>query len=199
MKPHAMDSFNEQDILINFNLFKRLKFYQIFYSDGTKNFGWNIHQLFYIVFGLVGLCIQCYGLSTSFFNNCKNISKIDYFLMVYASSQMYQSYWKIFKCLKDRNRLLDLFKLAQLDFLRSEECAKYSKVLYKHHDKNFKFANYFLIISFVVIIQWFVFPLVINEILNFENSNVRAQNIINFCFGVSTQTYNKYFLIFYLL
>jgi len=51
----------------------------------------------------------------------------------------------------------------------------------------------------VVILQWFIFPIVINQILNFENSNVRAQNIINLCFGVATLTYNKFVLIFYLL
>ncbi|CAH1736830.1 unnamed protein product [Aphis gossypii] len=199
MKPHAMDSFNGQNILINFKLFKQLQFYQIFHSSGLKIFGWSIHQLFYIVFGLVGLCIQCYGLSTSFFNNCKNISEIDSFLIVFASTQMYLSFWKLFKCLNDRNRLLDLFKIAQLNFLTSEECTKYSKVLYKHRDKNSKFVNYFLIFSFVVILQWFMFPIVINQILYFENSNVRAQNIINLCFGVATLTYNKFVLIFYLL
>jgi len=198
MKPYAMDSFNEQNILINFNLFKQLQFYQIFYSDRSKFFGWNVHQLFYIVFGLVGLCIQCYGLSTSFSTNCKFLSNIDYFLIFYLTTQNYLSYWKLFKCLIDRNRFLELFKIGQLHFLMTKECVKYSKLLYKHHDKNLKFKNYSLIFSFVVIIL-FIFPFVINEIIDFENSNVRAENIINFCFGVSTSMYNKYYLVFYLL
>ncbi|CAH1736828.1 unnamed protein product [Aphis gossypii] len=199
MKPHEMDNLNGQNILINFKLFKQLQFYQIFHSSGMKIIGWNIHQLFYIVYALVGLCIECYGISTLFSTNCKFLSYTDYVLISYGTSNMFLSYWKLFKCLKDRNRLLDLFEIAQLNFLTSEKCAKYSKILYKHSDKNLKFTNYFLIFSFMVIIQWFIFPIVINQIINFENSNVRAQNIINFCFGVSAQTYNKYFLIFYLL
>jgi len=194
-----MDGFNEQNILINFNLFKELQFYQIFHSSGIKIFGLNIHQLFYIFYALVALCIECYGISTLFSTNCKFLSYIDYFIIFYVVNQMCLSFWKLFKCLNDRNRFLDLFKIARLNFLTSEECTKYIKVLYKHHNKNLKFVNYFLIFSFVVILQWFIFPIVLLKILNFEDSNVRAQNIINFCFGVSTQTYNKYFLIFYLL
>jgi len=199
MKPHAMDSFNGQNILINFKLFKQLQFYQIFHSSGIKIFGWSIHQLFYIVYALVGLCIQCYGLSTSFYNNCKNISEIDYFLIVYVSTYYYLSLWKLFKCLKDRKNFLDLFKIAQLDFLTTKECINYNKLLYKQREKNLKFAINFLIFSFVVCIQWFIFPLLINEIIHFENLNVRAQNVLNLCFGVSPQTYNKYYFIFYLL
>ncbi|KAE9531902.1 hypothetical protein AGLY_010104 [Aphis glycines] len=198
-KPHTMDGFNEQNILINFNIFKELQFYQIFYSSGIKIFGLNTHQLFYIFYALVALCIKSYGISTLFSTNCKFLSYIDYFIIFYVVNQMYLSFWKLFKCLNDRNRLLDLFKIAQLNFLTSEECTKYSKVLYKHRDKNSKFVNYYLIFSFVVILQWFIFPIVINQILYFENSNVRAQNIINLCFGVATLTYNKFVLIFYLL
>jgi len=152
-----MDSFNGQNILINFKLFKQLQFYQIFHSSGIKIFGLNIHQLFYIFYALVGLFIECYEISTLFFTNCKFLSYIDYVILFYGANQLYLSIWKLFKYLKDRNRLLDLFKIAQLNFLRSEECAKYSKVLYKYHDKNLKFSNYFLIISFVVIINGLFF------------------------------------------
>ncbi|KAF0730384.1 odorant receptor 22b-like, partial [Aphis craccivora] len=177
----------------------QLQFYQIFHSSGIKIFGRNLHQLFYIIYALVALCIKCYGISTLFSTNCKFLSYTDYVLVSYGTSHMCLSLWKLFKCLKDRNRLLDLFKIGQLNFLTSEKCAKYSKILTKHRDKNLKFANNFLIFSFMVIIQWFIFPIVLLQIINFENSNVRAQNIINLCFGVSTKTYNKYYLIFYLL
>ncbi|XP_060849780.1 odorant receptor 46a-like [Rhopalosiphum padi] len=48
-------------------------------------------------------------------------------------------------------------------------------------------------------LQWFIFPLVVNVLTNLENSNIRAKNIMNLCFDVSTQTYNQYIDIFYLI
>ncbi|KAF0766732.1 odorant receptor 22b-like, partial [Aphis craccivora] len=130
----------------------------------------DIRQHFYIYYALVECCGISALFSTTKANNYKNNSKIDYFLMIFASTYVYLSIWKLFKCLKDRKNFLDLFKIGKLDFLTSKECSKYSKVQYKHRDKNLKFVNYFLIFSFVVILQWFIFPIVINEIINFENS-----------------------------
>jgi hypothetical protein len=193
-----MDKFNGQDVVINLKLFKQLQFYQIFdSSEGTKIFRWNIHQLFYIVFAVISISIQSYGISTSFTSNCNRISNIDYFLLSYTSTHVYLSFWKLIKCFNDRARFLDLFKIMQFHFLTTKECSKYREVLYKHRDKTIKFTNHFLIFSVVVIVQWFIFPLLINVITNFENSNVRAKNIENLCFDVTTKTYNQNIVIFY--
>uniref|UniRef100_A0A2S2NX35 Uncharacterized protein n=1 Tax=Schizaphis graminum TaxID=13262 RepID=A0A2S2NX35_SCHGA len=195
-----MAKFNGQDVIINLELFRKLQFYQIFdSSEGIKIFRWNIHQLFFAVYAVISICIQSYGFSTSFSTKCNPISNIDYFLIIYTSINVYISCWKLFKCLNDRDRFLDLFKIMQFNFLTTTKCSKYGKVLYKHHDETKKFINYFLICAVVISIQWFSFPLVYNEIVNLENSNIRAKNIMNLCFGVTTKTYNHNIFIFYLI
>jgi hypothetical protein len=195
-----MDKFNGQDVIINLKLLKQLQFYQIFdSSEGIKIFRWNIHQLFYIVYAVISICIQSYGIFTSFSTKCNPISNIDYVLIFYTSLHVYVSYWKLFKCFNDRDRFFDLFKIMQFNFLTTKECSKYGEVLYKHRDKTIKFTNNYLICSAVVVVQWFIFPVLINEISNLENSNIRAKNVMNLCFYVNTQTYNQYIIIFYLL
>jgi len=195
-----MDTFNEQNVIINFKLWKKLQFYQIFdLTSGTKIYGWNVHQLFFTVHTAFALIFNCYGTFGIVFTKSNTVSYVDLFDVFTTNTQIFLSLWRLFVLLNNTNRYLDLFKIAQINFLRSKQCSNYHKILYKHRDRLMMFTNCFLTYFVALVLQWIFIPLVINKFTIFENSNVRAKNIINYSFFVSTQTYNQYFIIFYIM
>jgi len=160
-----MDTSNEKNILINLQLLKWFQFYQVFDSSGTKIFGWNGHQLCFIVATVISLFLFCYGIAGFFFNNKCNIITNDLFLIFVVNTQVLLSIWKLFVYLNNRNKFLDLIKITQINFLKSDQCFNY-------HDKTITFTNYILIFEIVLILQWLIFPLVYNKFIVLENSDV---------------------------
>jgi len=61
------------------------------------------------------------------------------------------------------------------------------------------FTNWYAILSFAVLLQWLITPVLVNLLTTSESSNVRLQNIVNLNFGVSTHTFNQNYVIFYLI
>jgi len=120
-----MDTFNEQNIFINLKLLKRLQFYQIFDRNGKKILGWNVHQLFFIVFTIISIIFLCYGNAGFFFYKCETITNMDLFLIFVADTQVLLSIWKLFIILNHRENILDIIKIMQINFLRSEQWSNY--------------------------------------------------------------------------
>jgi len=194
-----MNTLKDVDVAINLKLLRKCNFYQMFDTSERMIFGWNIHQLCYIVF--VGL-IQCfiiYGNAGLIFKNENIDKKTDYFLDTFISLNILLAFWRMFVYLYNANKVLDLFDVTRFDFFTSKQCVNYKNTLYNYCDKFRMYSNWYVIFSIVIIVQWIIFPIAITMFTTRESSNVRFRNILNLNFNVSAQTYNQYFVIFFLI
>lgn len=133
-------------------------------------------------------------------NNFQDIDeKIDYFLNTFTSLNIQLAFWRMFVYLYNANKVFDLFDVTRFDFFTSKQCVNYKNILYKYCDKFRKFSNWYVIFSIVILVQWIIFPIAIKLLTTPESSNVRFGNILNLNFNVSAQTYNQYFVIFFLI
>lgn len=194
-----MNTFRDQDVAINLKLLKQCHFYQIFDSSNRKVFGWNVHQICFVMFAVVVQCFVCYGNAGSVFEKDDVVSNIDYFLIFYTNIHTYLSLWKFIVYLYNSKKIGKVFNVTRINFLTSETCCNYSEILHKYRYKTIRFTNWYIIFSIVVIIQWLIFPLGINMFIISGNSNVRYKNIMNLRYDVSTHTYNQYIIIFVLM
>ncbi|XP_060876717.1 uncharacterized protein LOC132949713 [Metopolophium dirhodum] len=192
-----MSTLKDDDVAINLKLLKQCQFYQIFDPSEIMIYGWNVHQLFYIVYTGVVQCFIIYGSVGLFSEDTDN--KIDYFLITFTNLNILISFWRLTVYLYNANKVSDLFNVTRYDFFTSEQCVKYKTTLYNYRDKIRQFTNWYVILSIVVTIQWLMFPIAINMLTTSENLNVRYQNILNLNFGVTAYTYNQYFVIFYII
>jgi len=194
-----MNTFKDQDVAINLKLLKQCHFYQIFDSSNRKVFGWNVHQICFVMFAVVVQCIVCYGNAGSVFEKDDVVTNIDYFLIFYTNIHTYLSLWKFIVYLYNAKKIGKVFNVTRINFLTSETCCNYSEILHKYRYKTIRFTNWYIIFSIVVILQWLIFPLGINMFIISGNSNVRYKNIMNLRYDVSTHTYNQYIIIFVLM
>lgn len=193
-----MDTIKEEEVIINLKLLKRCHFYQIFDPGQRKVFGWNSYRLFYIGYFSVVQCFFVYGSWGLFFESGDEGVNNDYSLLFFTNLNIQLSFWRLFVYMYNANNVTELLYASRIDFFKSKTCVDHKDSLHKiYHNMYGKLTNGYAIFSMFILLQWFIFPIMINILSTSESSNIRFQNVLNLNYGVSTETFNHYFAIFY--
>jgi len=162
-------------------------------------FGLNVHQICHIVCIGIVQCLIIYGILGLFFVNDDSGINIDYFILVFSLLNIQLGCLKVVVNIYNANKISAVLNATRFDLFTSKHCVGYKNTLYSDRDKFRIFTNWYAILSFLVLHEWVLFPLAINLLTTSEGTNFRFQNVLNFNFGVSTHTFNQYFVIFYLM
>ncbi|XP_025191437.1 uncharacterized protein LOC112591739 [Melanaphis sacchari] len=188
-----MNKLRAEDFVINFELMKRFRFYDIFKPNGSK-----IYRLLLLYYGVFVNCIVVYS-SLGFFVKMEDtLSYSDYFTIIFAMISIFLCSWRFYIFLSNVEIIYDLSNVTRFNFLKSKDCCKNINILCGYRDRVIKITNHFSLFSLIVMSQWILFALVRSAFTSPEDENIRQQNILNLRFPISIHTYNQYYFILYL-
>lgn len=194
-----MDDLRIEEVSINLKLWKLYRFYHMLKPNNTKIFNCNVYRLILFIYGAIVNCVVLYSTIGFFVEMDDIISDVDIFLILFVMINFFFCSWRMCIILSKVNTICDVLKVSQLNFLKSKECLKHLNVLHEYRDRTIKITNYFFVFSVIVLVQWIVFPIMVITFTASEVENTRLPNIMNLRFPVSTQTFNQYYFIFYLM
>ncbi|XP_060875404.1 uncharacterized protein LOC132948778 [Metopolophium dirhodum] len=195
-----MDDLKVEEVAINLKLWMLCRFYDMLKTNNyTKIFNCNVYCLILFIYGAIVNCMVVYS-SIGFFVEMDDIiSDVDVFLVLFVMINFFFCSWRICIILSKSNTICEALNVAQFNFLTSKRCFKHLNVLYNDRDRTIKITNYFFVFTVIVLIQWILFPFMVITLTESDVENSRSPNIMNLRFPVSTQTYNQYYFIFYLM
>jgi len=197
-EPSPMETFNDQIATIDLTFLKQCGFYQMFDSNSKRIFGFNVYRLSFIVLTMITECIICFG-NCGFFLKLENtFDAIDLFLITFSNLLNYSNILKVVVLIFNRKKILVLLSVTDLMFLKSKQCRDNIKILYKHRSRALQLTNIYFYISIIVLFEWIFFPIMVNSFMQYANNNQRLENVINRQYPVNVNTYNKYYILFYL-
>ncbi|KAL4090821.1 hypothetical protein QTP88_025591 [Uroleucon formosanum] len=194
-----MDDLRIEEVAIDLKLWKLYRFYHMLKPNNTKIFNCNVYRLIFFIYGAIVNCMVLYSTIGFFVEMDDMISDVDIFLVLFVMINFFFCSWRMCIILSKSNTICEVLKVSQLNFLKSKECLKHLNVLHDHRDRTIKITNYFFVFSVIVLIQWIIFPIMVTMFTASEVENTRLPNIMNLRFPVSTQTFNQYYFIFYLM
>lgn len=202
IEPSPMAVFNDHNAAIYLKTLKQYGFYQIFFPNGENIFGWNMKNIYRLSFIALTVIIQC----LIGFGNCgflidleDTINKTDLFIIIFSNIFNYHILCKVIILMFYRNKILDLLDVTSLNFLKSEQCLYNIKILYKHRNRVIQRTKLYYNFCMSVIIPWVLYPIVINLFVANKNDNRRLENIINRRYPMDVNTYNQYYVLFYII
>lgn len=188
-----MESLNEDEVLINLSLFKRNRFYHLFDPNSKKIFNYNAYRIYNIVF--IAIIQACYVISgIELYMEMDSVDDVNVLQILFIYFNNILCLLKITVFIYKADQIWDFIDLTRLDFLTSARCLDNERILNKCRDTLIKITNFCYIMALMVFFIWLIFPLMIEK-----NLDERRQNIFNMLFPVSTNKYNQYFYIFYVL
>lgn len=191
-----MGSTKIQQVAINLELLIRCRFYQMFNPNGIKIKNWNVYQLVCITLTAIAQLVIVYATFGFFVETDDYFTDIELIVIVGVHIENYICLLKISVFLYHSNTIWDLFDVARFNFLTSKLCRNNIKLLNKSRDTSIKLTNAYSILTLGIMIQWLLFPIVINKFIAPESVNHRLHNIFNFRFPVTLHNYNNYYVIF---
>jgi len=190
---------NEHTAALHLKILKQCGFYQIFDSNSKKIFGWNIYRLSFVSLTIITQCLIGFGNCGFFFKLKDAISYIDLFLIIFSGSFNYLILYKVIILILNRNNILDLLDVTCLKFLKSKQCYNNIEILYKHRNRTLQLTQLYFNFCILVIIQWVLCPIIINSFIVDKNDNRRLENVINRRYPITVNTYNQYYVLFYII
>lgn len=194
-----MGTLQNNNCAINLDLFKRCRYYQMFDPNVDKIYGWNLYRFAIVAIVLIIHLLITFGNLGLFLETDYSLSMVDVFLVAYGNIHVCLSLWKISILLYNANTIWELFDVTRIDFFKSEHCIGNIKILDSHQKKTVRLTELYYFFGKMLIIEWIIFPLIVNTFTSSENANQRILNIINFPFPVNIRTYNQYYVIFYVV
>ena len=195
-----MDNLRVEEVAINLKLWKLYRFYHMLKPNNYTNiFNCNVYRLILFIYGAIVNCMVIYSIIGFFVEMDDIISNVDVFLVVFVMINFFFCSWRICIILSKSDAICDVLTVSQLNFLMSKQCFKHLNVLYDYRDRTIKITNYFFVFTVIVLIQWIIFPIMLITFTESDVENIRSPNIMNLRFPVTTQTYNQYYFIFYLM
>lgn len=199
MEPSPMTTFDNHTVAIDLKILKQFGFYQMFDSNTKKIFGWNVYRFSFIILTVITQCLIAVGNCGFLFELDDTIDNIDLFLILFSSSFNYLTVWKVIILMFNKSKILHLLDVTDLNFLKSKHCCNNIKILYKHRNKTLKRTKFYFNFCILVIIQWVIYPIVINSFIANKNDNQRLENVINRRYPIAVDTYNQYYALFYVI
>lgn len=198
-----MDTLNENDVAFNLALFKQLGFYQIFSPYSFKIFNYNAYQLGPVVIIVITICCNTFYSGIVFFIEMEDTVEDTMLLqIVFIYLNYYLSIFKLYMCMYNANKIWDLLNVTRINFMTSKQCSKYIDILYKYRYSSIKITNFLSTFITMTLLAWWMFPIFVNYVFNSKSDDEitpRLENINNYRYPVSIETYNHYYYIFYLI
>jgi hypothetical protein len=151
----------------------------MFDSNTKKIFGWNIYKFSFIILTVITQCLIAVGNCGFLFELDDTINNMDLFLIIFSSSFNYLTVWKVIILMFNKSKILHLLDVTDLKCLKSKHCCNNIKILYKHRNKTLQRTKFYFNFCVLVIIQWVIYPIVINSFIANKNDNQRLENVIN--------------------
>lgn len=111
---------------------------------------------------------------------------------------------KLFLIIRNAPTIWNILDVSQESFLSSEHCSRYRR-------KVIRCGNYFARSSFLIYVSvysmasvfWVITPIIMNDYVISDETrrlaNARKSNMINLRYPIAAETYNEYFVVFYLI
>jgi hypothetical protein len=195
-----MEWLQNNDVIINLELFKQYYFYHLFNPNGPKILNYSVHRLIHIVCIMVIICFIIFSALT-FVLKTENqvITNVELFLLMFVYIEFGISFLKILVFLLKAGTIWKLFSFTRIDFLASKQCHKHMAILHVYREKSKISTNFLLNYCLVVLIMWMATPLILNTWVEPETPNRRYNNILNLRYPVNTSIFNEYYYAFYLI
>lgn len=194
-----MKSFKPHEVAFNLVLFKKLRYYHIFNTNSTKVLNYNVYRLGLVALTTIVLCVTVFGL-LGFVTKMEDVVD-DIVLLQIISAEIHNflSLFKLNMCLYHANKIWDVLSVTRIDFLTSKQCSNHINILHRYRNTSIK-ITYFL--SFIYVLTtsvWLITPLLFNTFMGTPEAERirRYDNIFNFRFPVTINTYNHYYFLFY--
>lgn len=196
-----MELLRNDDATINLALFKRFYFYHLFDPNSKKIFNCNVYKVICIVSILISFGIVIYsgiGLCTEPKENV-NIADPQTMQVILSYGLYVSSLAKIIIFLYKTDEIWNLFINSRIDFLKNDLCQKNIAILLKYRVKSIFVTNLLFSFDMILVCSWIMFPWVFNTFVGINNPNQRYLNLVNFFFPVTTDVFNRYYCIFYVM
>lgn len=180
-------------------LMKQLRFYQMFDPDAKKIFNCNVYKLVHLSFILF---IQIFNIiiAIGFFSETRNeIDFLDLQVAIFGYINSVLSTLKIIFLMYKADEVKNFIDLTDCDLLMSAQCRKHIHIVHKFRNYSMKVIQFFYTLCMIVIVLWFLFPLVWNHFMMTGDPNQRYQNIYNMPYPISTRNYNQNYFVFFLI
>lgn len=174
-------------------------FYKMFRPDGKTVFNRNIYRLSFVVFIVFVQCLIAFG-TVRFFVEMKDatgVTDIVMYLDVVLYNYLYL--WKTLVLLYKADVVWDVLNVTRLNFMTSQRCREHVWIIYECRDSVKKITNVYFCFTLVICCQWLTYPLVIDMFTTSEHADRRRQNIIDIPYPIDTDSYNRYYVVFYTL
>ncbi|KAL5243499.1 hypothetical protein ACI65C_010909 [Semiaphis heraclei] len=199
-EPSPMETCNDHSdhtAAINLKILKQCGFYQMFTPNSKKIFGWNVYLLSFIVLTVITQCLIGIG-NFGFLFDLEDINtNVDLFLIIFATSFNYLTVLKVVILIFNKTKVLELLDVTDLKFLKSKHCRNNIEILYKYRDRALRLTNLYFNFCIFVLTQWITFPIMINSFVTYKKDNQRLENVINRPYLTDVNTFNKYYVLFY--
>lgn len=199
MEPNTMATFNDHTAAISFKILKQFGFYQMFELNTKKIFGWNVYQFSYITLIVVTQCLIVFGNCGFLFEIDDTINNIDLFLIIFSILFNYLIVSKVIILMFNKSKILQLLDVTDLKFLKSKQCRDNIKIFYKYRNKILQLTKLYFNFTVLVITQWVFYPIIINSFILKKTENQRLENIINRRYPITVNTYNQYYVLYYVI
>lgn len=194
-----MDTTDENQYVFNLNLLKRLGVYQILNPETRNIFGYNVYHVVsvFIALPMLVVSILCpFGLYHL-------LNDITAFILYFGSVNNYLfSCYKMYIIVIHSKDIWDCVDVTRRDFMSYQ---KYDATVFNNWQNRIVRVMYtYLCVVSLPILIWFMSPCILqNTTVSYRNLDgtysTYRMNIINLYLIVSSETYNSYFYVFYLV
>lgn len=194
-----MDVLNNDEFVINLKLLKQSRFYCLIDPNGRRIFSYNIFRLIFLIIFVAIHMVVIYSNLGLIVEVDYQLSNVEFFLIMFADLLNSITFYKTWILLYRMDKIMDLFDVTRIDFMISKQCCKNNKILYGYRNTINKYTNFYCIFCIVVFIQWIIFAYLGHLLGPGKSEDHRFPNVINMPFPVNIQTYNQYYVIFFVL
>lgn len=194
----------EKNYAINFTLFKTMGVYQMVDPSTKKLFGFNIFHfvIFTItIFSTITTILGLYG----FFFEAHTYETTDseiVFLLLYLLCIIIGTY-KTVKIITNANKIWSLFNVLHDSFLSNKHSKRnFYKIIKCGEQTSTFFSVYFYLMAITVTLYTMV-PIILNIYFHsdqtLQTETIRKVNILNLRYPISTETYNAFYKVVYVM
>lgn len=158
----------------------------------------NVYRLPFYVITAITICVLAFGTLGIFFGNDDTTNEVDTFLLICIYIQCYFSVWKLIAILYNVNTIYEIFDVTSLNLIKNKSNDGRLKIFFERLYKIKTMIIVYFVFTLVVVLQWIIFPLINNMVPTIESTNHYKRNILNWKFPVSLETYNQYYIFFYI-
>lgn len=188
---------------IHFTLFKIIGVYQMADPNSIKMFGFNVYHLVNVTLIILSTIMTIFGLSGFIFINNDICESSDLVLIIFFVTCITVGHFKTSMIINNANKIWGLFSVSHERFLSSRHSKKHFYKVVKCGDRLSKFFNGYFCLMLVTMTLYAMIPIIINYHFaankTLHGEMIRKINVINLKYPVTTDIYNAFYVVFYIL